>query len=102
MKCYKKSFRPRRLCSEPKHSKEINLRGRESFGARLCAEHQPQPVGTPKRIGFSSECSVIRCCCGWSCGHSRAPASQYCRKFPTSRHIDYEPKDLACASRAQT
>ena len=37
------------------------------FGARLCAEHQPQHSDGNRNL------LVLRCCCGWSGRHSRAP-----------------------------
>src|SRR5439155_9780893 len=36
------------------------------FGARLCAEHQPQHSGGPNASQTDNRC-------GWSCRHSRAP-----------------------------
>ena len=46
---------------------------RQFSGARLCAQHQPQHVGSFKRLGFNPPSCAFRCLCGWSCGHSRAP-----------------------------
>src|ERR1041385_8363233 len=43
-------------------------------GARLCAKHQPQRGGTRKGVGFDPTSREMRGRCGWSFGHSRAPA----------------------------
>ena len=56
----------------------ISIRGnrrepRRFFGARLCAEHQPQRVGTARNSCFTPTLCAVPARCGWSCGHSRAP-----------------------------
>src|SRR6266567_7398488 len=56
----------------------ISIRGncgelRRFLGARLCAEHQPQRVGTARNSCFTPTLCAVPARCGWSCGHSRAP-----------------------------
>src|SRR5207302_8578458 len=55
----------------------ISIRGkrgelRRFLGARLCAEHQPQRVGTARNSCFTPTLCAVPARCGWSCGHSRA------------------------------
>src|ERR1044072_1359064 len=42
-------------------------------GARPCAKHQPQRVEVVRGFGFIAKVFAVATCCGWSCGHSRAP-----------------------------
>ena len=60
-----------------------------AHGARVGAEHHPQQVQRPGRIGYIRARCTWRNCCGWSVGHSRAPFAQggprMSKSWPTVR-----------------
>jgi len=55
-------------------------------GARLCAKHQPQRVGTERRTGIAMR-PALPTRCDWSCGHSRAPVIQGVGSFHICCHV---------------